>query len=265
MEVMQEVQVSKIDSVEILNKTTMLEHILELKRRLILIVSCFVMAFGFCYFFSTEIYKFLLSPLVDIYSEIGIERKLIYTNLAEAFFTHIKLAGFCAFLLCFPLLMTQVYFFVAPGLYKREKKALLPYIILSPFLFAIGAALVYYFIMPIAWKFFLSFESQNIENLGVPLVLEAKVSEYLSLTISLILAFGIAFQLPLILVLLCQLGFLGSNVLKKYRRHAIVFIFLLSAVLTPPDVISQIGLAIPLILLYEISLLICKRIENNIK
>ena len=257
---MQEVQINLAES---LPRTSLLEHVIELKKRLIIIVSCFIVSFLACYFVSTEIYKFLLSPLVDIYSEIGIERKLIYTNLAEAFFTHIKLAGFCAFLICFPLLMTQIYFFVAPGLYKREKRTLLPYMVLSPLLFTLGAALVYYFIMPLAWKFFLSFESQNLENLGVPLVLEAKVSEYLSLTISLILAFGIAFQLPLILVLMCQLGFLGSEILKKYRRHSIVFIFLLSAILTPPDVLSQIALALPLILLYEISLLICKRIEIN--
>lgn len=260
---MQEVQINNIESKEVLLNHSLLEHILELKKRLIFTISIFVVVFLGCYFLSTEIYKFLLSPLVHIYSEIGIERKMIYTNLSEAFFTHIKLAAFSAFIFCFPLIMSQIYFFVAPGLYKREKKALLPYLFMSPVLFIAGTVLVYYFIMPLAWRFFLSFESKNITDLGVPLVLEAKVSEYLSLTISLILAFGIAFQMPIIIVLLCQLGLVRSGVLSKYRRHSIVFIFLIAAILTPPDILSQIGLAIPLILLYEISLLICKRIEKN--
>ena len=260
---MEEVRNHNIELSEVLPKTSLIEHIIELKKRLIIVLVSFVLVFAACYFFSTTIYKFLLSPLVEIYSEFGVERKMIYTNLAEAFFTHIKLAAFCAFIICFPFVMSQVYFFIAPGLYQRERKALLPYIFLSPILFSIGAILVYYFIMPLAWRFFISFESQSVEALGVPLVLEAKVSEYLSLTISLILAFGIAFQMPLIIVLLCQLRLIGSEVLSKYRRHSVVFIFALAAVLTPPDILSQIALAVPLILLYEISLLICKRIERN--
>ena len=179
---------------------------------------------------------------------------MIYTALYEAFFTYLKVAFFGAVFFSFPMWATQLWLFVAPGLYRSEKRAILPFLIASPFLFVLGAAMVYYFIFPLAWQFFISFETPPGSG-GIPVQLEAKVGEYLSLVMHLILAFGIAFQMPVLLTLLCRVGILSVESLRKGRRYAIVGMFVFAAIITPPDIISQIGLALPLILLYEISIL----------
>ena len=233
----------------------LIDHLLELRQRLLYSVVAFAVAFAACYYFSKEIYAFLAQPLADILAKQGGgERRMIYTALYEAFFTYLKVAFFGAAFFTFPVWATQLWLFVAPGLYRSEKRAVLPFLVVSPFLFTLGAALAYYFIFPLAWRFFISFETVPGSG-GIPIQLEAKVDEYLSLVMHMILAFGIAFQLPVLLTLLCRVGIINVDQLKKGRRYAIVGMFVAAAILTPPDIISQIGLAVPLILLYEISIL----------
>jgi sec-independent protein translocase protein TatC len=234
-------------------------HLSELRKRLIFSLLIFLATTSFCYFEADKIYNFLALPLAELYKDDNMHR-LIYTGLTEAFFVYLKLALFCGFFLAFPFIAIQIYFFIAPGLYKHERKILLPYLFFSPLLFIIGGLIAYYYVIPLAWKFFASFEYNNS---SLPIILEARVSEYLSLVLSLILGFGIAFQMPLILILLTQFGVLKPKWLTKYRRHAIVGIFIIAAILTPPDVISQVALAIPLMLLYELSVLICIRITKK--
>jgi sec-independent protein translocase protein TatC len=233
----------------------LLDHLMELRTRLLWSVGAFVIAFVLCYYFSAQIYGFLAQPLADILQKQGGgERRMIFTALYEAFFTYLKVAFFGAVFFSFPMWATQLWLFVAPGLYRSEKKAVYPFLIASPFLFVAGAALAYYFIFPLAWSFFITFETPPGEG-ALPIQLEAKVSEYLSLVMQMILAFGVAFQLPVLLTLLCRVGILDVATLKKGRRYAIVGMFVVAAVLTPPDVISQVGLAVPLLALYEISIL----------
>jgi len=234
----------------------LMDHLKELRQRVLWSVGAFVLCFAVCYYFAQQIYGFLAQPLADILAAQpgGSERRMIYTALYEAFFTYLKVAFFGAVFFSFPMWATQLWLFVAPGLYRSEKKAILPFLIASPFLFVLGAAMVYYFIFPLAWSFFISFETPPGSG-GIPVQLEAKVGEYLSLVMHLILAFGIAFQLPVLLTLLCKVGILNVDSLRKGRRYAIVGMFVVAAVITPPDIISQIGLALPLILLYEISIL----------
>ncbi len=232
----------------------LIDHLLELRRRLLWSVAAFAICFAVCYYFSSQIYGFLAQPLADILvQQGGGERRMIFTALYEAFFTYLKVAFFGAVFFSFPIWATQLWLFIAPGLYKSEKKAVTPFIIASPFLFVAGAALAYYFIFPLAWQFFISFESGAGDG-GIPVQLEAKVSEYLSLVMQMILAFGLAFQMPVALTLLCRVGILQVETLRKGRRYAIVAIFVVAAVLTPPDIISQIGLAVPMIILYELSI-----------
>ena len=180
----------------------------------------------------------------------------------EAFLTYLKVAFFASFFITSPVFLTQLWKFVAPGLYKNEKQALLPYLILTPILFILGGALVYYLIMPLAIKFFLSFES-SADAATIAIQLEAKVNEYLSLIMRLIFAFGISFQLPVILSLLARIGVVDSDYLKKRRKYVVVIIFAVAALLTPPDPITQIGLALPLLILYELSILTVKMIEKK--
>ena len=246
----------------------LMDHLMELRTRLLWSVGAFAIAFAVCYYFSAQIYGFLAQPLADILAEQGGgERRMIFTALYEAFFTYLKVAFFGAAFFTFPVWATQLWLFVAPGLYRSEKRAVLPFLIASPFLFTLGAALAYYFIFPLAWRFFISFEVAPGSG-GIPIQLEAKVDEYLSLVMHMILAFGIAFQLPVALTLLCRVGILSVDQLKKGRRYAIVGMFVAAAILTPPDIISQIGLAVPLILLYEISIWVAtwmakKNVEQN--
>ena len=229
-------------------------------------ISCliFLAAFGACYYFAPQIYGFLLNPYV---MAIGPDegKRLIYTGLTEAFFTYMKLAFWAAFCLCAPVFLSQIWLFMVPGLYKKEKRAILPFLVMTPVLFIAGAAFVYYFIFPLAWPFFLSFEMPNgLAGLGdqsVPLVLEARISEYLSLVMTLIFAFGISFELPILLILLAKLGIVSASTLIKGRKYAIVIMFIAAAVLTPPDIISQIALAVPLMILYEVSIFFAKRFQ----
>ena len=244
------------------NKGTFVEHLAELRSRLI---NSFIFLFVFfviCYFFAENIYSFLVEPYADAVRDDSVNRRLIFTALHETFITYLKLAFFTAFLISSPLILIQLWMFIAPGLYKNEKNALLPYLVATPILFLLGAMLVYYLIMPLAIKFFLTFETAAGIN-TLPIQLEAKVNEYLSLIMRLIFAFGLSFQLPVLLSLLARVGFINSAYLKKRRKYVIIIIFIVAAILTPPDPITQIGLGIPLLILYELSILSVKIIEKK--
>ncbi len=234
----------------------LIDHLMELRQRLLWSVGAFGVAFLACYYFSQQIYGFLAQPLANILAtQGGGDRRMIFTALYEAFFTYLKVAFFGAVFFSFPMWATQLWLFIAPGLYRSEKRAIRPFLVMSPILFVMGAALAYYFIFPLAWSFFISFETPTGAG-GIPIQLEAKVNEYLDLVMALVLAFGIAFQLPVLLILLVRVGIIQVETLKRGRRYAIVAMFVAAAIMTPPDIISQIGLAVPLILLYEISILI---------
>ena len=237
-------------------------HLTELRSRLIKAFIFLLFSFVVCYIFSAEIYDFLVKPYSTAIIENNLDRRLIFTALHEAFITYLKVAFFASFFITSPIFLTQIWKFVAPGLYKNEKKALLPYLIATPVLFIFGGLLVYYLVMPLAIEFFLSFES--VGNSGsIAIQLEAKVNEYLSLIMRLIFAFGISFQLPVILSLLARINVIDSIYLKKRRKYVIVIIFAVAALLTPPDPITQIGLALPLLILYELSIFVVKFIEKG--
>ena len=242
-------------------KMPLLDHLIELRSRLMYSVISILVLFFICYYFSPDIYNFLVAPLADVLEGMGGQRRLIFTALHEAFFTYIKVAFFAALFLSFPFIAIQIWMFIAPGLYKNEKKAFAPFLIATPILFFAGGALVYYFIFPLAWKFFLSFESVGGAG-ALPIQLEAKVDQYLSLVMQLIFAFGLCFELPVVMTLLGRVGLITSKGMKEKRKYAIVLAFVAAAILTPPDVISQIGLALPTMVLYEISI-VCVRIVEK--
>ena len=237
-------------------------HLVELRSRLINSLIFVFIIFVIGYIFAENIYNFLVEPYAQAVKNDGVDRRLIFTALHETFITYLKLAFFAAIFLGSPIILTQIWKFVAPGLYKNEKRALLPYLIATPILFLLGGMLVYYLIMPLAIKFFLSFESSGL-NTNLPIQLEAKVNEYLSLVMKLIFAFGISFQLPIVLSLLARIGVVDSQFLKERRKYVVVIIFAAAALLTPPDPITQIGLGIPLLILYELSILSVKLIEKK--
>ncbi len=241
-------------------KMPLLEHLVELRRRLVYSFIAVIVLFFICYYFSAAIYAFLVQPLADILATLGGNRRMIYTSLHEAFFTYIKVAFFAALFVAFPFIASQVWMFVAPGLYKHEKRAFLPFLVATPVLFFAGGALVYYMIFPLAWKFFLGFESVGGDGM-LAIQLEAKVDQYLSLVMQLIFAFGLCFELPVVMTLLARAGVVSAAGMAEKRRYAIVLAFVAAAILTPPDVISQIGLAIPTILLYEVSILCARLVE----
>lgn len=239
-----------------MQKQPILQHLMELKRRMIVSLLAFVVATIIAYQFAPQIYGFLVQPLADAFSNPD-HRRMIFTGLTEAFIAYLKLAVFAGFFLSFPIIAAQLYLFLAPGLYKGERHALIPYLVAAPALFFIGAAFAYYGIFPAAWHFFLSFESPAGES-ALPIQLETRVADYLSLVMHLIIAFGISFQLPVILVMLVRAGMITQQTLKRGRRYAIVGIVTVAAFITPPDVFSQIALSVPLYLLYELSILLCR-------
>ncbi len=237
-------------------------HFVELRNRLLNSLIFILVAFIISYIFAEQIYSFLVEPYASAVKDDQNSRRLIFTALHETFITYIKVAFFAAIFFGSPIILIQIYKFIAPGLYKNEKKAILPYLISTPILFLLGGTLVYYLVMPLAIKFFLSFETLG-SSTSLPIQLEPKVNEYLSLIMRLIFAFGISFQLPVLLNLLARIGVVNSNYLKNRRRYVIVIIFALAAILTPPDPITQIGLAIPLLLLYELSIFTVKFTEKK--
>ena len=237
-------------------------HLAELRQRLIHSFIFLIIFFVICYFFSEYIYGFLVDPFAQAVKDDNSNRRLIFTALQETFLTYLKVSFFTAFFVTCPYILMQIWKFVAPGLYKHEKKAIMPYLILTPILFFLGGMLVYYLIMPLAIKFFLSFESTGAST-NLPIQLEAKVNEYLSLVMKLIFAFGISFQLPVVLSLLARIGVVDSDFLRTRRKYVVVIIFAAAAILTPPDPITQIGLAIPLLILYELSIFSVNLIEKK--
>tara|TARA_B100001121_G_scaffold7080_1_gene6020 strand:+ start:4227 stop:4997 length:771 start_codon:yes stop_codon:yes gene_type:complete len=244
------------------NDSNFVSHLAELRKRLINSFIFLIIFFIGCYFFAENLYGFLVEPYAKAVRDDEIERRLIFTALQETFLTYLKVSFFVAFFVTCPFILMQIWKFIAPGLYKHEKLAILPYLILTPVLFFLGGILVYYLVMPLAIKFFLSFESTGLTT-NLPIQLEAKVNEYLSLIMKLIFAFGISFQLPVVLSLLARVGLIDSEFLKKRRKYVVVIIFAAAALLTPPDPITQIGLAIPLLILYELSIFSVRFIENK--
>lgn len=231
----------------------LLDHLIELRKRLLYASIALVVTFVGSMYFAEAIFNFLMQPLATAMTEVGGTNRMIYTHLTESFFTQMKVAFFAAAFITFPIFANQMWMFVAPGLYKHERSAILPFLLASPILFILGGLLVYGFVMPLAWTFLLGFQTSAAETI-LPIQLEPRVADYLSLVMTLIFAFGISFQMPVLLVLLARVGILTSEGLADKRRYAIVGIFIFAAIVTPPDVISQIGLAIPLILLYEVSI-----------
>ena len=239
----------------------LLAHLVELRQRLVYSTSGFVVAFIIAYLYSEEVFRFLVQPLAELLSEQA-GRRLIYTGVAEAFLTYIKVAAFTAFFFAFPLIAIQIWLFIAPGLYRDEKRIALPLMIATPLLFFAGACFAYYVVFPKAYAFFLSFETPAVPG-GLPIQLEAKVNEYLSFVMRIVLAFGICFELPVLLTVMANVGIITAKGLIGKWRIAVVGIATLAAFITPPDVMSMVGLMAPMVALYALSILLVKCVEKR--
>ncbi len=245
------------------NKKLISSHLLELRNKLIYFFVFFLFSFLFSYFFIDKILNFIVEPFINSI-EFKNNKRLIYTGLTEVFLSYLKISIISAFILSAPFLIYQIWSFVAPGLLNKEKRIIYPFLFLVPVMFLIGFIFVYYFIIPLAWDFFVSFDTSQSNN-NYTIELEPKINEYISLSLKLAFIFGLAFQLPIIILLLTVLKLISPNDLKKKRRYIIVIIFLVSAIVTPPDIFSQVGLALPIIILYEFSLLLSQYLENKKK
>lgn len=240
------------------------DHLIELRKRLIKVIIVFVITSTCCYFISANLFQFLLDPLTILFQKQNIHRKLIYTGLTEAFLTYIKVAVFSGFFVTFPYFAIQIWYFTSPALFKHERRLLKVILFATPTLFFLGAAFAYYLIFPNAYRFFLSFETAG--TLGVmPIQLEPRVGEYLSFVMRLLLAFGISFQLPVLLTVLATVKIVTYRGLIEKWRIAVVIIFAVAAIITPPDMLSMVGLAIPLIVLYALSIIMIKIVEDRKK
>ncbi|MBI1275818.1 twin-arginine translocase subunit TatC [bacterium] len=233
-------------------------HLREVKRRLMWYALGLIVTTAICYEYAGNIYGFLLRPLSSLVHDGA--HKLMFTNLPEAFITHLTIAVYGGFFLSFPLFAYHLYRFCAPGLYGHEKRMMVPILTIAPMLFLLGAALAYYGIFPMAWKFFLSFEQPATPD-APAIILQARMADYLELSAEVMTVFGLTFQMPLVLAVMARMGLVTGAWLAKKRRYAIVIIFGIAAVITPPDVFSQIGLALPLCLLYEITIIVCRWME----
>ena len=241
------------------SKAPLMEHLIELRSRLIKAVAAFLVAFAICFYFSKQIYQLLTYPFVEVVGAANAE--LIATHFLEQFFTNMKLSMFGAAVIAFPIIAVQIYMFVAPGLYKHEKRAFLPYLVATPVFFVLGGMLVYFVVLPLLIRFSVNY-TQVSEPGEATIRLLPKVSEYLSLIMTLIFAFGVAFQLPVVLTLLGQIGIIDSAFLRSKRRFAVVIVVVAAAILTPPDVISMCSLALPMLLLYEGAVLTVRAMEK---
>lgn len=245
-----------------MERADLLSHLTELRKRVMLCFLVVAITTTFAWFFDDQILSILIQPLKAAMDMTGGTRRLIMTGLTEGFVTHFKVACFAGFFASIPFILYQGWKFIAPGLYLREKRLVWPFLAASPFMFVIGACFVYYLVIPNAWHFFLSFQS-GAEATGLAIETDARINEYLNLIMSFLISFGLVFQLPIVLVLLGNSGVITAEMLRKQRRMAILIAFVAGAIFTPPDIMSQFFLAIPIILLYELSIVIIAALRRQ--
>ena len=238
-------------------KMPLMEHLTELRTRLLYSFAGFIIAFVVCFYFWKPVLDIITAPLERACLAQGKPCPVIYTSLIEPFFTQVKIGAFSAFCITFPLIAAQIYKFLAPGLYKNERLALVPFLIATPIMFAVGATFLYFVLLPMALHFFVGYQQYaNIE-------LMPKIGEYIDLVMKLVFAFGLCFELPVILTLLAKVGIVSSQGLREKRRYAIIIVTVVAAIFTPPDAISMVSLAVPMIALYEISIWLAKGVEKK--